>query len=309
MRVEHWSIACSVSLLAILLFAGCGYMLSPNHAKVELYAPKGVVAQYDNGNKVSIIRDSQNADKAFFYARGGDEEAVTFQYNNHIRRVELGKSVNPWIFLNFENEGFGFLVDDAANAWYTYEPFSIFSEPLSKYPDSETIRAPYREGWYYDFNRLHLLLTAGWGVGSGLQGEWGVGIGYHHALDLLYREISANNVTISPLLGSGGTSGITVANAVELRAYPIGGLFVDGGFAHVTISADTIHNPGTFVNFLAYPPWSASFNAILGGFGWAGDISYIELQYFHGLRDYRYFDLPPVRWDNVSVTYGLYLRL
>jgi len=281
-------------------------MFNPNHAKVDFFAPKGVVAHYDDGYPISIIQDS---DKAFFYARGGDGEAVIFEYKDHIRRVELGKNMNALIFLDYFNDGFGLLVDDATNAWYNYQPFSVFLEPLSNRPDSESMRTPYRDGWFYDFNRPHLLLTAGLGAGSGLQGEWGVGIGYRHSLDLLYRKISSAEVALNPSLGDQNYSGVTVSNVVELRAYPLGGLFLEGGFGRVTISADTIQNRGNNVNFLVYPPWSNTFSELLGGVGWAGDISYIELQYYHGLSDYRYYDLPPLRWNGVSVTYGLYLRL
>lgn len=294
-------------LLPILPLAGCATMFNPNHAKVTFYAPKGVTAHYENGDKVSIIQT--DSEKSFFYAKGGDEEAVVFEYKDHVRRVELGKNVNPWILLNIENDGFGFLIDDASNAWYTYEPFFIFLEPLSPNPDSESIRTPYREGWFYDFDRPHILLTAGWGVSSGLQGEWGIGIGYRHRIDLLYRKISADQVALSPSLGDQNYSGVTVSNVVELRAYPLGGLFLEGGFGRVTISADTIQNPGNNVNFLAYPPWSNTFSELLAGVGWASDISYIEMQYYHGLSDYRYYDLPPLRLDGVSVIYGLYLRL
>ncbi len=310
-------------VLASMLFAGCATMF---HGKpeVDIVGPPDIQVSSINGGPINAYRDEGGL---VIMPNPAITDSLRISYENQTTTVALAKNPNPLELLNVLSYGTGFTVDDLSHAWFNYAPVYV---TIDSGVNGVTGISASSVNWLGEKpgeRSLDALLILGAGISVQInqsQGiplpvgvenisniyltfQEGLGIDYRKQFELFYLLRSdpvyalANNTNESAEIDAGD---------VCLRYFFQKNLFVQGSFgrAYVTDFPDNdSYNPatGTYITSTATP----TFSEVGAAIGWAGDISYISLQYFGGLSNFSTPDYSNIRYHTVYLNFGLNFRL
>ncbi len=308
---------------ASMLLAGCAAMF---HGKpdLEIVGPPNLQVESVNGGPVQAYRDEGGL---VVHPNPALTDSLRISYGNQSTVVALAKNPNALEILNIFSYGVGFAVDDLSHSWFNYAPVYITIDSSSRGVTGISASSVNWLGEKPGERDLHGLVQLGMGFSFqlnenggiplpiGLQRidyplvtfQAGLGIDYRKALELFF--LIRDDPSYSITNNNGETTEIS-AGDLCLRYFFQKNLFVQGSFGKA-------YAP-TYYDYETYDPLTGgyigssstpSFNEVGVAIGWAGDISYISLQYFDGLTSFSTPDYTNIRYHTVYLNFGLNFRM
>ena len=310
-----------VAACASLLFTGCGTMF---HGKsdLEIIGPPDIKVENASGGPIQTYRDEGGL---VIMPNPALTDSIRLTYGNHSTTVALAKNPSALELLNYFSLGTGCLVDDLSHSWFNYAPVYVRIDSgstgvtgisassvnwLGETPGERKVNALVLLGTGFSFQLSQSggsPLPVSFGDISNLlvNVQAGLGIDYNKQFELFYQ---IRNEPSYALNNNNSESAEINAGDFCLRYFFQKNLFVEGSFgrAYASDYYNEEYDPYTSSYISVSNP---AFNEVGGAIGWAGDISYIALQYFGGLTSFNTPDYSNVRYHTVYLNFGLNFRL
>ncbi|HEY3876165.1 MAG TPA: hypothetical protein VGM92_11870 [Candidatus Kapabacteria bacterium] len=320
MRLTKLAIVLSV---VPFLLTSCATMFRGSRPDVEIVSSANVKVE-GAGGPAQVYRDEGGIVVHPDVAR---TDSLRISYGGQSTTVALAKNASGLEILNLLSFGIGFTVDDLSHSWFNYSPVYV---TVDSGPSGVTAIHASSTNWLGETpgkRDLHGLLLFGTGysfqTGSGnnipflfsdlvsplISIQAGIGIDYKKKLELLYLFRSESSYGIS---SDGETSAEIDGADLCLRWFFQKNLFIQGsygrGYATSNYYYSEVFDPetGTYTN--TNNP-SVGFNEAGAAIGWAGDISYIALQYFTGLNSFNLNNYTNIQYHTVYLDFGLNFQL
>jgi hypothetical protein len=298
-----------ISLLVVL--NGCAAMFNQDYHRAEVIGPMGITATGPDGNQLIILHDSV---RQYLYLPTFDT-FVTFHYGTTSKRVSLHRSYSSNTLLDYLLIVPNLYVDDALGTWREYDPINLIIDSTRGADTALQSKTP---NFWENEHRPSLLFGAGFGFTIDLTprgglapelGEYEVGIGIRHVVELYYRRSGEG------FIGEVDTSfyslpSVNIQSPV-LRYYPSSNYFLEAGPSFVKIGLDSAwwnHAPNYF--------WPSSSNFIFkyvtgltAGVGWSGDLSYFDIRGDWAFKPYQFFNLPAHQFIELVMTFGIMFKV
>jgi hypothetical protein len=289
--------------------------------KLEVYGPKGVQVEDMDGNILPWFEDEVEA--GVHLRRNTD--SVRIFYGDKSAVVGLSKKAWSAEPLNIFTYGIGFVLDDLTKTWYNYSPVlvtidssrtdglrgikattstALGEEPGSRRPELLLLGGP---SLSFEANGPSPLGTEGdlFPV-TAFQG--GFGINFYRMFEVFYMSRMEFSYPLSSERYT-GSSAIT-ASDLCVRYFPVKSYFVQAAYGKASIGEDYYY--GYYYDLFGRyrdTPTKTTIPEVGLGVGWAGDLSYISLQYFTGLSSFDLTDYSKIRYHTIYLNIGLNLRL
>jgi hypothetical protein len=305
------------------LFGGCATMFK-SRQEIEVIGSPDIEVQNVHGGKLPGFSTGEGVIVTPDPSR---TDSIKIVYGTKSTTVALAKNLSGWSFLNVFSYGVGFTIDDLNHSWFNYAPVYVTIDSSSRGLEGITASTFNWLGEPPGYERPRLLLTGGvgltfqstgggalWPFGSGdfptplVNVQLGIGVDFYKQVELF---ILARNDFSYPLNnnGEGASAEINTAD-ICLRYFFHKNLFLQGsigrgsatdfGSDYIIESVDGVTTQSTS---------SPSFNEVGAAIGWAGDISYISLQYFGGLTAFSTPDYSNIRYHTIYLNFGLNFRI
>jgi hypothetical protein len=296
------------------------------HGKPELdiVGPPNLQVSSTNGSPISTYRDEGGF---VIMPNPAITDSLRISYENQTTTVALAKNPSALELLNYFSLGTGCLVDDLSHSWFNYAPVYVRIDSgshgvtgisatsvnwLGESPGDRKVNALLVLGTGFSFqlsqtggsplpisfgNISNLLITI----------QAGLGIDYNKQFELFYQIRNEPSYALN-----NNTDESTEINAGDfcLRYFYQKNLFLQGSFGRAYATdyySDQIYDP-VLGEYIAAPS-NPSFNEVGAAIGWAGDISYISLQYFGGLKNFSTPEYSNIRYHTVYLNFGLNFRI
>jgi hypothetical protein len=304
-----------------LLFTGCAAMF---HGKpdLEIIGPPDVQVESVNGGPVQAYRDEGGL---IIHPNPALTDSLRITYQNYSTTVALAKNPNGLELLNFLSYGIGFVVDDLSHSWFNYAPVYVTLDSGARGVTGISASSVNWTGETPGERKVDALAIFGLGLSFQLTQtgsnplpfsfgnistplisiQGGLGIDYNKQFELFYLVRSESGYALD---NNNDESSVINAGDFCLRYFFQKNLFLQGSFgrAYASDYDNEEYNP---VTGSYYTTSSPSFNEVGAAIGWAGDISYISLQYFGGLTSFNTPDYTNIRYHTVYLNFGLNLRI
>jgi hypothetical protein len=315
------------SLATAILFSGCAAMF---HGKpeLEIVGPPNLEVEAIHGGKLPVHWDYAGGLSVF--PDPSKTDSIRISYGNKSTTVMLAKNPSGWELLDLLSYGFAYPIDDLSHSWFSYAPVYVTIDSSARGIDNISASTSNWLGEEPGTKRPRLLLLGGialsfeengdgapvpFGSGSfpppvlGLQA--GIGVDLYKQFELFY--LFRGDFTY-PTSSNGYDGPSTQINSSDLclRYFFAKNFFAQGSFGKAFVDNYYYSNVGYLPNGPAVYTSSPSFYEAGAALGWAGDISYIALQYFGGLKSvslYNYSDVSNFRYHTVYLNFGLNFRL
>jgi hypothetical protein len=295
--------------------------------ELQIAGPKDIRVETMDGKKI-IAKEGGIGVTAF--PDPASTDSVRILYGPHSAAVGLTKTPSGWLFLDILTLGVGFPIDDASHRWFNYAPIYV---DIDSNANAVSMSATTRN-WFgvnASPSRPQLLVTAGvgysylWGGSTAnyilpqfpspfLSFQGGLGIDVNKKIEAFYLVRNDLDYPIGNVGYYDGTASIKSSD-ICLRYFIAKNLYLQGSYGWATVSTfsrDYYYYDYPYGYSYGYPPApfnTPTFNEAGAAIGWSGDMSYIALQYFGGLKS---FDLPyltNVRYHTVYLNFGFNVRL
>ncbi len=308
---------------ASLLFTGCTAIF---HGKpdLEIIGPPNIQVESASGGPINTYRDEGGL---VIMPNPAITDSLRISYENYSTTVALAKNPNGLELLNFLSYGIGFVVDDLSHSWFNYAPVYVTLDSGARGVTGISASSVNWIGEAPGERKVNALLVFGVGLSFQLTQnsgnplpfsfgnisnplatiQGGLGIDYDKKFELFYLIRSESGYALN---NNNDESAEINAGDVCLRYFFQKNLFIQGSYGRAYASdyySNEIYDPalGEYVPTSSNP----AFNEIGGAIGWAGDISYISLQYFGGLTSFSTPDYTNIRYHTVYLNFGLNFRL
>ncbi|MDP4198987.1 MAG: hypothetical protein Q8922_06550 [Bacteroidota bacterium] len=312
----------ATGLLAAAMLSSCGTVFH-GKPRLEIVGPRDAYVEDMGGNKLPTYQN--NDDSHGVYVDRKRSDSVRIAYAGKETSVALVKQVDVAELFNTATLGVGFVLDDLTNTWFDYAPIYVTIDS-NRVHGLQSVNAR-SDNWFGEsrFERsLYFLLTGGTGVtfvtdgGSALQKgsttfpalafQAGLGLDYDFKLEayILTRAEWAYPISTEQ---HPETASLTTLDFC-LRYFFAKHYYLQGAIGSASASQDAVH--------YQYVPLDsqdgagvrdAGFNEAGVSLGWAGDVSFVSLQYFQGLTPFDLSHSANVRYHTLYLDFGLNLRL
>jgi len=258
----------------------------------------------------------------------GRDDTIVISYRGKSHSIGLAKRISPWVLLDLLSYGPGFVIDDVSRWWYSYMPVYVHVDSAA----SDFSLASYNWlGEAAGSTRPSLLLLGGLGMAIHvgpplpdiavllgpqfqffLKFQGGVGVDFNKAVEVFYLGQDEPEFDLTPgksILGInfGDQTEITTQSIAARVFLPKTNFFLQSSFGWGHGETDTIGtDPSNKYRF--YRLYSNSFPVIGAGIGWAGDISYVALQYAVATRRFSIDGHDDELFHSIFLDFGLNLR-
>jgi hypothetical protein len=307
---------------AAMLFTGCANMF---HSKpdLEIVGPPDIQVESVHGGPLNAYRDEGGL---VVHSNSALTDSLRITYENYSTSVALAKNPDALEFLNLLSYGIGFVVDDLSHSWFDYAPVYVMIDSGSHGVTGISASSLNWLGEAPGDRKVHALLLMGFGLSfqqtesgvSFLPGETGyplgsiqggLGVDYNKQFELFYLVRSEAGYALD---NNADESAVINASDICLRYFFQKNLFVQGSFGRAYAS-DYSYNEVDFYDPVLQEhiptPSNPAFNEVGAAIGWAGDLSYISLQYFGGLTSFSTPDYTNIRYHTVYLNFGLNFRI
>lgn len=321
--MKTFTIAALIFLFAVSInLSGCATMF---HGKPELdvVGPPGMQAQSPSGGAMMSYYDGS---ELILHPDPAHADSLRLTYEGHSTSVALAKNPSALEILNLFSYGIGFPVDDLSHSWFNYAPVYVTIDSSATGLNGISASSLNWLGEQAGSRSLHALIMLGMGGAFQLSPrdgiplpfgvnrisypvftfQTGLGVDYAHAVELFFLFRDDPSYAISS--DNNYTSDVS-AGDLCFRYFLKNGWFAQGSFgkAYATNNYSVSFDPLT--GMYASSNSSPSFTEIGAALGWAGDISYISLQYFEGLSSFNTNEFSNIRYHTVFLNFGLNFRL
>ena len=245
-------------------------------------------------------------------------DSIRIDYRNHSVTLVLAKNPSVDALIDCLPFGAALFIDDLDRKWFSYAPVYVTYDSSSN--NSNSLLAS-SKNWIGDegTRSIHALFLGGIGFagllsnGSGLpvplsvnhistialNFQAGIGIDYRKQLELFYL---FRDEPSYPLSSNDKTTATITAGELCLRYFFRGPFFIQGSYGKGLLSS--LNSDGDELST------TSSFSEAGAAIGWAGDISYIALQYNASLST---FNVPIFyegeRYHTIYLNFGLNFQL
>jgi hypothetical protein len=294
-------------------------IVGPKDVRVEGMAGKNIITK-EGGIGIAAFPDPSTTD------------SVRIIYGSQSTVVGLTKTPTGWVALDILTLGIGFPIDDASHRWFNYAP--IYVDVDSSARGVTGISATTRDWFGVNASspRPQLLVTAGtgfsylWGGSTEsyslpqfpspfLTFQGGLGIDVNKKIEAFYLVRNDLDYPVGDLGYYDGTASIKTSD-ICVRYFMSKNLYLQGSYGWATVTGFSrdyyYYDYYPYSNQFGYRPGpftSPTFNEAGAAVGWSGDMSYIALQYFGGLKSFDLPDLANVRYHTVYLNFGFNVRL
>jgi hypothetical protein len=312
-------------LFAVLisgLFGGCASMFRGKQ-ELEVIGSQNIQVESVHGSK---LPGYSTEDGVIVHPDPAKTDSVRIVYGSKSTTIQLAKNPSAWELLDLFTYGVGFPVDDLSHSWFNYAPIYVVIDSGSHGIDSISAST---QDWLGDSpgdQRPRLLLIGGLGItfqfnGNGPSFPLGSGnfpyplIGAQAGIGGdLYKEFELFLLARSDFsypLASNGEGESTTINSTDLclRYFFQKNLFIQGSIGRGYATDFGVDGEIEPIDGVVPNSTSSSFNEVGAAVGWAGDISYISLQYFGGLSSFNVPDFSNVRYHTIYLNFGLNFRI
>ncbi|GEM_PF-3913541 len=302
-------------VVSALAFAGCGTLFHTN-PRLQVLGPRDAEVQDMQGRRLPTY-ELENDEHGVYLDRHMD--SVRLVYRDKTTTVGLVKWLWSGEIPNLLFLGVGNLIDDMTGTWFNYAPVLV-SVDSSRVHGLEGIAAtiPNMVGETHHDRALQLLLFGGPGLTFMMNGnkvfpasgssfpdpelsfQGGFGLDFMHEFEFFYQTRSEANYPVSA--GMSTSRSTVTASDFGLRYFVTPHYFVQGMFGQATVDGGYYpyyYDYYYFGNVSSNLPRLNTFNEAGAAIGWAGDVSYISLQYFSGLTDFNLYDYRGIRYHSI----------
>jgi hypothetical protein len=316
-------------VLAIAALSGCASMFRSSPPSVEIIGPDKISVENKRGQPIRLYKDGP---ETYAHPEPRYEDSIVISNLGRSHAVALAKRMSPWILLDLLSDGLGFVIDDFSNYWYNYMP--VYVHPDSTGSDFSVSSSNWL-GEPAGRKRPDLLVLGGIGTSvhtrpqlpdlGALLGpqfsfyikfQGGLGVDLYKQLELFYLAQDEPGYDLDPnaSLFLGRDAEVT-SQSIAGRYFVHDNFFVQGSFGWGHASTDTIrrdtagHEIQDADGYAVFDQsFSNSFPVIGLGIGWAGDISYVALQYAVGTKRFSIYNSSDISFHSIFLDFGMNLR-
>jgi hypothetical protein len=306
-------------LLALTALTGCASIFRSSPPSARIIAPAGIEVYNNHGEQLTLHQDG---DDIFIYPEKGRDDSITIGYHGKRQSLGLAQRMSPWILLDLLSYGPGFVIDDASRWWYSYNPIYVHADSSGSFDVSSS-------NWLGEpagRKRPELLLLGGIGIAMHIQAspapigenpfptfptlfvnfEGGIGVDLYKKIELFYLAQDEPEYDLEPggnVLGVNfGPSAEITSQSIAARYFVKDNFFIQSSLGWAYAEVDTL-GAGTF-----YQTYSNPIPVIGAAIGWAGDISYVALQYSGGTKRFSVDGYESHVYRSIYLDFGLNLR-
>lgn len=301
--------------------SGCASIIRSDPPSVQIVGPSQINVRNTHGQAVHLIPDDEGA---LAFPEKGRDDSLVISYGGVHHTVGLARRVSPWVLLDLFSMGPGFAIDDMSQWWYSYTPVYVHPDSTGK---DFSLSSSNWLGESAGKKRPELLLLGGFGMWlhifflpgeAALAGplpkfftkfQGGFGVDLYKTVEVFYLAQDDPSYNVNNSLADLGIPNLftdVTSQSIAARYFFKDHWFVQGSMGYGQIEVDTFGSQ-TSNNNLSYQLFSNRFPVLGGGVGWAGDISYIALQYAQASKQY-FVDGASGTYHSIFLDFGLNLR-
>ena len=306
-------------VLALTALTGCASIFRSSPPSAQIIGPNGIEVRNEHGQPLLLHHDG---DEVFIYPEKGRDDSIAISYQGKTQSIGLARRMSPWILLDLLSYGPGFVIDDASRWWYSYIPVYVHSDSSGNLDVSSS-------NWLGEpaaRKRPELLLTGGMGIATVFQSspapisedpfptlpsffanfEAGIGVDLYKKVELFYLAQDEPEYDLEPG-GNFAPSAEITSQSIAARYFVKDNFFIQSSFGWAYAEVDTF-GTGTSNQDLLYRVYSNPIPVIGAAIGWAGDISYVALQYSGGTKRFSVDGYESHVYRSIYLDFGLNLR-
>ena len=298
-------------VLALTALTGCASIFRSSPPSAQIIGPEGISVRNMQGEELPLHHDGTNT---FVYPRDGHADSVAIVYRGKTQSVGLAKQANGWMWLDLF-AGPGFIVDDISHSWYSFRPIYVSTD--SSGSGSFVVTSSNWLGESAGKQRPKLLLLLGLGsflgyahpIGQDYEennGEpylaflynfqFGAGADFYKKVEVFY--LFQNEPEFNLSVGDHTLSSQITSHSIAGRLFVKDNFYMQASLGLAHAAADI--GLGTAS--------SKAFPAAGAAIGWAGDISYVALQYSLSTDRFDIADYKSLLYHSAYLTAGLNVR-